>query len=129
MKRARGTCRAGVPLRPDRKGEEATSTKKKQVHKAGESVFLLKSRAGEQRPARRRGKETARERRGNNENAVQIFSLPRGSYRGAVGACTVYRKQCNGMAGAVRENVPPQKSDSRKDGKGERKNDDNEDYI
>ena len=77
MKRARGTYRAGVPLRPDRKGEEATSTKKKQVHKAGESAFmiesgsfctvegvkasafgffLLNSRASEQRPARRRGR-------------------------------------------------------------------------
>ena len=43
VKRARGTCRAGVPLRPDRKGEEATSTKKKQVHKAGESAFMIES--------------------------------------------------------------------------------------
>lgn len=43
VKRARGTYRAGVPLRPDRKGEEATSTKKNKFIKAGGSAFMIES--------------------------------------------------------------------------------------
>lgn len=35
----------------------------------------------------------------------------------------------NGIAGAVREERSPQKSDSRRDGKGEKKNDSNKDNV